>query len=172
MAGTLGDGRRRLWLAAAVAAWLVAGCAVPPRAPEPDPAQTQTGPWTGRLALQVQGDPRASFSAAFELRGQSQAGQLSLYTPLGGTAAVLQWSPGSATLQADGKTRAFDSLDALVAEATGAPVPVAALFDWLSGTATAVPGWQPDLSQLPQGRLHARRLTPPPVADLRVVLDR
>jgi outer membrane lipoprotein LolB len=57
-------------------------------------------------------------------------------------------------------------------EATGSAIPVAALFDWLEGRNTAVPGWQADLSELGQGRLRAQRMQPPPAADLRVVLDR
>ncbi|HYF44056.1 MAG TPA: lipoprotein insertase outer membrane protein LolB, partial [Ramlibacter sp.] len=79
--------------------------------------------------------------------------------------------PGSATLQSGGQTRQYESVDALVAAATGSSIPVAALFDWLAGVNTPVPGWQPDLSQLAQGRLRAQRLEPPPVADLRVVLE-
>ena len=51
----------------------------------------------------------------------------------------------------NGQTREFDSVDALVAHATGAAIPVAALFDWLRGIDTPVPGWQADLSQLAAG---------------------
>jgi outer membrane lipoprotein LolB len=60
----------------------------------------------------------------------------------------------------------------LVAHATGAAIPVAALFDWLRGIDTPVAGWKADLSLLSQGRLRAQRLEPPPPADLRFVLDR
>ena len=153
-----------------VATFFIAGCASPARAPASfDP---QTGPWTGRLAVQVQDQPGQSFSAAFELKGQPDSGELTLFTPLGGTAAVLNWAPGSATLRSGGQTRQFESVESLVAQATGSPIPVAALFDWLAGRDTAVPGWQADLSQLAEGRLRAQRLEPPPLADLRVVLDR
>lgn len=136
------------------------------------PADPQTGPWTGRLALQVQDQPGQSFSAAFSLKGQPASGELTLFTPLGGTAAVLQWAPGSATLNSNGQTQRFESVEALVAQATGSPIPVAALFDWLAGREAAVDGWRADLSQWAQGRLRAQRLQPPPAADLRVVLDR
>jgi outer membrane lipoprotein LolB len=37
---------------------------------------------------------------------------------------------------------------------------------------TRVPGWRPDLTQLAQGRLFAKRLEPRPEADLRLVLER
>ena len=124
------------------------------------------------MALQVEDNQSQSFSAGFELKGSARAGELTLFNPLGGTLAALSWSPGSATLLGNGEPRQFDSVDALVAHATGAAIPVAALFDWLRGTNTPVPGWQADLSQLEAGRLRAQRTQPPPPADLRVVLDR
>jgi outer membrane lipoprotein LolB len=136
------------------------------------PADAATGPWSGRLALQVEDNQRESFSAGFELKGSAKAGELALFTPIGGTLAVLGWAPGSATLHSNGQTRDFESVDALVAHATGAAIPVPALFDWLRGINTPVAGWQADLSLLGQGRLSAQRVTPPPKADLRVVLDR
>jgi outer membrane lipoprotein LolB len=155
---------------AACAALLVAGCAQPMRAPQAKEAAT--GLWTGRLALQVEDQPSQSFSAAFELKGRPESGELKLFNPLGGTLAALSWSPGSARLQSGNKVRQFESIDALVAGATGTAIPVASLFDWLAGNNTAVPGWEADLSQLDQGRLRARRISPPPLADLRVALDK
>jgi outer membrane lipoprotein LolB len=152
------------------AALLAGGCATPPRPAAP--ADTQAGPWSGRLALQVEDNQSQSFSAGFQLKGSARAGELALFNPLGGTIAVLSWSPGTATLLSNGQPRDFESVDALVAHATGSAIPVAALFDWLRGANTPVPGWQADLSQLGQGRLRAQRLQPPPPADLRVVLDR
>jgi outer membrane lipoprotein LolB len=156
------------WLIA-IAALLLAGCATPPK-PAVAPG-SQAGPWSGRLALQVEDHQSQSFSAAFELSGSAQAGKLALTSPLGSTLAVLSWAPGSATLQNNGQSRQFDSVDALVTHATGSAIPVAALFDWLRGANTPVPGWKADLSQLAQGRLHAERLDPPPHADLRVILN-
>jgi outer membrane lipoprotein LolB len=124
------------------------------------------------MALQVEDNQSQSFSAAFELKGSARAGELALFTPIGGTMAVLAWAPDSATLRANGQTRNFESVDSLVTHATGAAIPVAALFDWLRGIDTSVPGWRADLSLLGQGRLRAQRLEPPPQADLRLVLDR
>ena len=161
---------RPRWLLACAAIVLAAGCASPPRAPAG--ADATTGPWTGRLALEVEGNERQSFSASFELKGSATAGELGLYNPLGGTVAVLAWAPGSAKLRTNGEARDFESLDALVAHATGAAIPVAALFDWLRAIDTPVAGWQADLSVLGQGRLRAQRWEPPPPADLRVILDR
>jgi outer membrane lipoprotein LolB len=159
--------RARL-LALLAAVLLLAGCAVPPRAAVPAGVQV----WTGRLALNVERQANQSFSAAFELKGAPESGELTLFTPLGGTAAVLSWSPGTATLRSGGDVRQFPSLEALAQEATGAPLPVAALFDWLAGKPTAIEGWEADVSEVAQGRLRARRSAPPPAADLRVVLER
>ncbi|AEG94439.1 Candidate Outer-membrane lipoprotein lolB precursor [Ramlibacter tataouinensis TTB310] len=154
----------------AAAVLLLAGCAAPLRQGAQDGATASS--WSGRLALQVQDDARQSFSAAFELRGRPEAGELRLFNPLGGTAGVLTWSPGRAVLETGGQTRQAASLEELVAQATGSPIPVTALFDWLAGIDTPVPGWKADLEQLAQGRIRAQRLAPPPLADLRVVLDR
>ncbi|HVZ44575.1 MAG TPA: outer membrane lipoprotein LolB [Ramlibacter sp.] len=153
----------------AVSALVLGGCATPVR--PTTAASPRQDVWTGRMALQVEGNASESFSAGFELKGNARTGDLTLFTPLGSTLAVLSWAPGAATLRASGKTRQFDSVDTLAEEATGTPIPVAALFDWLSGANTQVPGWETDLSQLPQGRLRARRVSPPPQADLRVAFD-
>ena len=159
------------WVVACGLAAALSACAVPPRADLPGaPGDVLR---TGRLALSVHDQPGQSFSAGFELRGQPAQGELILLNPLGGTIAALHWRPGSATLLAPGREpQQFPSLEAMVEQATGASMPVAALFDWLAGVATAVPGWEPDLTGLADGRLRARRTQPPPEADLRVVLDR
>ncbi len=165
--------RRLLLKVAGVVAMaaLAAGCAQVPKTPEAE--RTAGAFWAGRLALQVNSNPPQFSSAAFELKGNAQAGELSLFTPLGGTLAVLAWAPGSATLRDSGnQVRSFDSLDALVTQATGTAIPVGALFDWLGGTNTAVPGWQADLAQLAEGRITARRSDPAPDVQLRVVLDK
>lgn len=152
------------------AALLLSGCAQPARAPSGN--EVSAAVWQGRMALQVEDQPSQSFSAGFELRGRADAGELTLYNPLGGTLAALRWAPGSATLRSGDQVRQFESIDALVAGATGTAIPVATLFDWLAGSNTQVPGWEADLSQLAAGRLRARRTSPPPVADLRVALDK
>lgn len=160
--------RRMSWL---LGCGLVAlsGCATPPR---PADGANENGPWSGRLALQVKDQASQSFAAMFELRGSAESGELTLTSPLGGTLAVLAWAPGTATLRSNGQTRSFPSVDALVTQATGAAIPLAALFDWLRGRNTPVPGWRANLSQLAQGRISAVRHDPQPEADLRVALDR
>jgi outer membrane lipoprotein LolB len=144
----------------------MAGCALAP------PLPNAAGPrWSGRLALQVAGRAEGSFTAGFELRGSPATGELTLYTPLGTVAAWLQWAPGRASLRTPGQpARKAPSLDALLAQALGTAVPVAALFDWLAGIPTPVAGWQADLSQHASGRLGARRLADP-AADLRILLE-
>ena len=157
------------WWVPMVCAVLLAGCAhLNSSRQNADPSAF----WSGRLALQVDGSASQSFSASFELKGSAKSGELTLFNPLGGTLARMVWQPGSAALHANGEIRPFDSLEALVAQATGAPLPLAALFDWLHGNNTPVPGWLADLAHLDDGRLTAVRSQPEPTATLRVVLDK
>lgn len=165
------SGRRTIAsLLLALSALAMGGCATPPK-PAEAASTTPQSSWTGRMALQVEDDASQSFSAAFELRGNASAGELTLLSPLGSAMAAMAWAPGAATLRAGGQTRQFESLDALVTQATGTPIPVGALFDWLAGVPTPVPGWVPDLTGVAQGRIRARRFQPEPVADLRVAFD-
>ena len=166
-----GPGRRRL-LAGLCAAALLAGCATPPRpAATAGPGQPADA-WTGRLGLQVEGQQSQSFSASFSLQGRPEAGELQLFSPVGSTIAVLQWSPTGATLREGQRARGFGSLAELVAQVTGTALPVPALFDWLAGRPSPVPGWEPDLRQQPEGRITAHRTDPQPNATLRIILDR
>jgi len=163
--------RRLLLLAAAPLALALAGCAQPRLRPE---QAADTAFWSGRLALQVH-DAQAqeqSFSASFELQGAERQGQLILLSPFGAALAELQWSPAGAQLRQGGQLRESPSLDALVQDTIGTPLPLGALFAWLSGQQASAPGWQADLSQLAEGRLRAERTDPLPRATLRLVLDR
>lgn len=163
--------RRALLLAATPMALWLAGCAQPPARPVPADAAAY---WSGRLALQLH-DAQAqeqSFSASFELQGAQRAGQLVLLSPFGAVLAELQWSSAGAQLRQGGQLRESPSLDALVQDTVGTPLPIGALFAWLAGEQASAPGWQADLSQLPEGRLRAERTDPLPRATLRLVLDR
>ncbi len=152
---------------------LLIGCATPT---SDNSNQSELPFWRGRLALKfeaAQGQPGTqSFSAGFELSGNPQTGQLTLYTPMGTTAATLSWSAKNAILQADGDTRYFASLDASIKEVLGTEIPVTALFAWLAGEKMAVVGWQVDLSQHVTGRITARRIEPGPPAEIRLVLEK
>jgi outer membrane lipoprotein LolB len=149
--------------------FFVAGCAQQPVSPT-SPSQDASY-WRGRLALRFDSPDQASFFANFELSGNATSGELNLTSPLGTTVASLRWTPTAALLRSNGDTRQFASLDELATEATGTPIPVAALFQWLRGRETATAGWQADLSQLADGRLTARRTHPEPVAELRLILE-
>lgn len=152
----------------------IAGCAAPTRAGISN--QSEVSLWRGRLAVRVESSPPQSqpqaFSAEFELTGNSQAGELTLYTPLGSTAAALSWSAQTAVMHSNGEVRYFESLDALIKQAVGTEIPVVALFAWLAGNNMVVAGWSADLSQHANGRITARRTDPAPLAELRLVLEK
>lgn len=128
------------------------------------------------MAVRVEADfphnPIQSFSAEFELSGNALTGELTLYTPLGNTAATLNWTPQTAILRANGDVRYFDSLDNLIKQTVGTEIPVEALFAWLSGDNLIVDGWHADLSQQVSGKITARRSEPRPQAEIRLVLDK
>ncbi|MDD5028259.1 MAG: lipoprotein insertase outer membrane protein LolB [Rhodoferax sp.] len=133
--------------------------------------------WSGRLSVRTLGEaaPAAgsatAFQAAFALEGNAKQGELLFFTPLGSTAASIRWTPQGAELIARGETRQFGDLQQLINQAIGTDLPVAALFFWLSGRPQDVDGWQADLSNMNQGKMTARRNTPEPVTELRLVLD-
>jgi outer membrane lipoprotein LolB len=135
-------------------------------------SENTAGPWAGRISLKIQTDPQQAFFAGFELKGQADAGELTLTNPLGGILGVLKWSPLSATLESAQGSKYFASVNELLAQTTGASIPVAALFDWLAGKQTILDGWSADLSQYAEGRIAAERQSPAPQAQLRLILDR
>jgi len=132
---------------------------------------TELSPWRGRLAVRVESEPVQVISAAFELSGSAPAGALTLFTPLGTTAAALSWTPEGSTLRSNAEVRQFATLGALMRQTLGAELPITALFAWLAGDTAASDGWQVDLSQRPNGRITVRRQSPLPTAEMRVVLD-
>lgn len=126
----------------------------------------------GRISLQIQSEPAQSFSAGFELKGRPEQGELTLISPLGNVLGILRWNPLEATLDSGSQqTQRFSSVDALMAQATGAAIPLVALFAWLQGDNANVSGWSADLSRHSEGRILARRAQPAPQAELRVILD-
>lgn len=157
-------------LAALLLSFVLAGCAQPPR--QPTDGSTPTQRWIGRLALKVESDPPQSFFSGFELSGRADRGELFLYSPLGNTVSSLSWTASHALLKEGSRQRYFASLDELSIEATGAAIPLGALFQWLNGQEAQADGWQADLTQLEQGRLTAHRLHPAPATELRLILDR
>ncbi len=168
----LGRAGGQALIAAALVAGLIGltGCAT-----APPPAGELL---SGRLSVQVAGQPQRSVSAGFELIGTSREGRLVLSGPLGTTALRASWSPGRAVLaDRDGETQ-FSDLDALATAALGEAIPMAALFDWLRGRpwpdapararADGQPGfeqlgWSIDLARWADGALEARRPAPPAI---------
>lgn len=159
---------RRQFLSLGSALLLVA-CAQPPLHTSV-PAGLRSS-WSGRLSLRVDSDPVQSMTAGFDLRGTASSGELALYTPLGSTLARLSWTAGDARLQWNGQIRHFDSMDALTREATGTALPMAGLFRWLADDPAEVPGWSAELQNLDQGKLVARRTSPLPTVELRLVFE-
>lgn len=167
---------RSLGCALLLAASLLAGCVTPPKPTTPSADRPAPIVRSGRLALHIEASEQApqpqSLIVSFELTGDAQSGSLRIFGPLSTTLAKAQWSPGSAVLQHIGSPeRHFRSLDDLLHALTGAPLPAAALFDWINGRNTQAAGWQADLSQHGQGRIRAQRHQPPPAAKLQLVLQ-
>lgn len=154
-----------------LATFLIAGCAGKPRATGQNDQIIEA--WTGRISLKVASEPVQSFSTSFELKGRPDTGELTLISPLGNILGVLRWSPGLALLdRGKDNVQQFASIDELMERATGAAIPLSALFAWLQGTNATASGWSADLSRHGEGRVNAKRTLPAPEADLRVVLDR
>lgn len=142
-------------------------CSTPPRREAAESAN-----WQGRFALSYLGPTgeTRSTSATFELIGSPNHGVLRLSSPLGTQLAEIHWRPGEAVLQQAEKNETFRSLDELLRQSLGIPLPIQALFEWLEGRPTSVRGWEVDLSQLAQGRLSALQAEPNPIT-LRLLLS-
>jgi outer membrane lipoprotein LolB len=175
---------------AATLALLLAACAT-------HPPPLSGAVHAGKLAVRSDAsetEPARSVSGQFELSGSPASGQLVLTSPIGTTVARARWShpagalgePSEIELEAEGRTSHFDSLDAMMQQALGDSLPLAAMFDWLAGRPwPAAParraadgqsfeqlGWHVDLAQFAPSRLiTAERPSPPPALHVRVKLD-
>lgn len=153
--------------------------------------------YSGRLAVRTDAAPNLparSVTGQFELSGNASNGQLILTTPIGTTVARARWSdpvgtrgiPSRIELEADGGTTHYATLEEMMQRAIGDQLPLAAMFDWLSGRPWPdAPvqggsangsfdqlGWHVDLSQLADNRLiDAQRAQPAPILHVRVKLD-
>jgi outer membrane lipoprotein LolB len=151
-----------------IVAWLT-GCASQPTTRKL-PLEEETH-WQGKLSLKVYTTPVQAIAANFDLQGRPDKGELTLASPLGTTLARMQWDTDLATLTANGEQQYFSSLQELVRKATGSDLPVASLFAWLQGREQATPGWQVDLTDLPNGRIQAHHIEAVE-AVLKIVLER
>ena len=151
----------------------IAGCAykAAPTAINDPENQSKNGPWAGRISLQIQSQPPQGVFTGFELRGSAEQGELTLLSPIGSVLGLLRWSPTEALLESGRDVKRFSSVDALLEQTIGAPIPTTALFDWLRGKNTEAKGWSANLTRQNSGRITARRLEPAPQIDLRIVLD-
>ncbi len=150
------------------AIFFIAGCAATKSSKE---GFVDSKYWQGRIAIQVLGNPHQAFTSDFELQGTSEAGSLALLSPLGTTVAHMRWTASEAQLRRGAEVRNFESLSAMALQATGADLPLSALFDWLIGVATPAPGWDVDVSRLFDGRLQARRgADSAPAVELKIIL--
>jgi len=159
---------------------LLGACAAPPV------LTGEGGPViSGRLSLRV--EPLAEraaqgITAAFELQGNAERGELRLISPLGAQLAAARWAPGQALLDTPAGRQDFASLDDLSLQALGEVLPLAALPDWLAGRPWAGAahrasangfeqlGWRVDLARWSDGWVVATR-DAPPIVSLRVRLD-
>lgn len=163
--------RRTAVLVSAFAFMGVTGCVSTARLNPATGADARSS-WSGRMSLRIESEPAQTFAALFDLTGTADTGELVLTTPVGSTLARLQWSPGEALLRSGTDKRRYASVDALIEAATGAAIPVGALFGWLAGRDESVPGWRANLTQVAAGRLQATREAPSPRADLRIAFER
>lgn len=164
----------RLAFAAGLVALGLAGCAALPAPPgAPDDLLS------GKLSVQVEphgGAAARSVSAAFDLRGGAERGELQLTSPLGTVMAQARWAPGDVELKTAEGEKHFSNLPALADEMLGEPLPLGALFDWLRGKpwsgADSRPlgtpgfeqlGWSVSLDAFDDGWVVARRASPPAV---------
>ena len=156
------------WIACWLVMALASGCASPPTLPStPDGAPS----WSGRISLKTLGDQPQRANALFLLQGSSTQGRLLLQTPLGTTLARAEWGPGLAQLQENGKTTDYANMDELTTHMVGSPLPVQGLFSWLKGDPTPIEGWVVQLERLGDGRIDAQRTSPPPAAEILILID-
>jgi outer membrane lipoprotein LolB len=158
----------------------IAGCAVNMPASSPKASEnTLLKPresYSGRLSLVIEpaagsSDQQQSFSGSFELRGNTDIGELDLLTPLGQIVMQLRWRPDMAVILRGSERQVFSNADELIQRATGASLSLAQLFAWLEGKEIqAAKDWQVDLSSHANGRIIARRSLPTP-AVLRIALE-
>jgi len=157
------------------AIFLLASCASPISTRSQNDAKNNY--WHGRLSVRVAADPATartqsqSLVSEFELEGTPEQGQLTLFSPIGSTAARIDWTAHSALLLAQGKQQSYTSIAILLSDLTGADLPVSAFFAWLKGQAEQAPGWQIDLSQFAFGKISAKRDFPQPQTEIRVMLE-
>lgn len=152
-------------------------CLVSACASLPGPTGSSDNTLAGKLSVRVESEPPRNVSAAFELRGTPEAGELDLSNPLGSVLARAHWEPGEVLLSTPDTKAVYADMDALTRDVLGESLPVAALFDWLRGrpwpdapshslTSEAgfeQLGWTVSLARFGEGWIVAKRAESPTV---------
>jgi outer membrane lipoprotein LolB len=154
---------------AAISSVLIAGCAT--NKSDTGHFYSKNETWSGRISLKTLSIPPQQLFTSFVLQGSPEAGQLTFTSPIGTTLAEVSWNRDQAVLRQGGEVRQYPDLDTLTTVLTGSELPVAAMFSWLNGDPLSAGGWTAQLADLPRGRLQARRDTPDPAAEIRIILD-
>lgn len=132
---------------------------------------------SGRLAVNIEpygAAPARNVTAAFELRGSPDQGELQLTSPLGTVMAQARWNGSEVLLiTSDGQKR-FPTLAALSQDVLGEALPLQVLFDWLrgrpwpdapsraeGGKGFVQLGWNVNLERRPEGWVTATRAAEP-----------
>ena len=164
-------------LRAARAAALLAAVFLSACASLPGATDELGAPLSGKLSVKVESEPPRNVSAAFELRGNPETGQLDLTSPLGSVMARAHWQPGEVLLSTPDTKALYSDMGALTRDVLGESLPVAALFDWLRGrpwpdapsqALASEPGfeqlgWTVSLAKFSEGWITARRAEAPVV---------
>ena len=138
--------------------------------PSPKTAESELH-WSGRLQVDVKTTPAVYIASDFELDASLDEGELRVLGPLGATLAVITWAGAHmpATMesaQLKPRVQSFDSLDALMAQWLGTPIPSQTLLAWLQGQAVEMPGWR--FSKPTPEIFWAQRVEPLPVVDFKI----
>ncbi len=147
----------------------------------------------GHLSLKLQafeGKGAEGGSFHFDLQGNATAGVLDISTPLGTMVASVRWSPENASLLTPDGQQVYASIEALLTQALGEPLPISTIMQWLKGqpdpslpstwvdtslanaasTLFDQAGWRVDIAELPSGVLHASRASQPSVRGARLTI--
>ena len=158
-----------LWLLSL--ALLLPGCSLFSSKARLSPLAKQ-GHWEGRLQLRILQEKPEQFSFNFDLQGSAEAGELTIYSPVGSTVAVASWTPSGAVLTEGNKQTQFESMEVLTMRLTGAALPLPTLMAWLNSNGPALEGWQITSEKLPRSRrIFAQRFQPSPPLQLTLLLD-
>jgi len=144
----------------------------------------QQARFAGHLSLKLQafeGKSAEGGSFHFDLQGLATAGVLDISTPLGTMVASVRWSPENASLLTPDGQQVYASMDALLTQTIGEPLPISTIMQWLKGqpdpslpstwvesTQFDQAGWRVDTAELSSGVLHANRDPQPHVRGARL----